>query len=471
MTQVRVRQVLKRVLIPPLTDRRFWVVQLLTVLINLAIFTLWHVRLLVGMPLELAVPMIDVANLLFLVPVLYAALNFGLVGAVATAVLVAVFRGVFLILWHGPIQLLILGAVYATVLAVAVFVGERVEQEVGARREAEAARNAASASEAQFRRLFEDSPAPTVLLDMDAAIRRANPAAVDFFGRSDVEMVGAAFGTIVGEDRAAAIVDGLEPVLELPRSDGHTRFVRPVVSRHDGAVEGTLQVVFVDVSEERRQLGVADAYAAAMLRAQEEERSRIAQELHDEPLQQVVQLCHQLDRASAADPAGPALAAARRTAEGVAGELRRLAGGLRPPALDELGLPAALRMVARGTQERAPGVRVRVVIRGRERRLDPVVELNLFRIAQEALRNAERHADASRVAVTLAYRASDVHLSVADDGRGFATNGEGEPAAERLGLVGMRERARVLGGSLRVASAQGAGTRIEVSITLGLSSD
>lgn len=65
MTQVRVRQVLKRVLIPPLTDRRFWVVQLLTVLINLAIFALWHVRLLVGMPLELAVPMIDVANLWF----------------------------------------------------------------------------------------------------------------------------------------------------------------------------------------------------------------------------------------------------------------------------------------------------------------------------------------------------------------------------------------------------------------------
>ena len=469
MTRVRVRQALKRVVIPPLTDRRFWVVQMLTVLINLAIFTLWQ-GWLVGLPWELAVPMVDVANLLSLVPVLYAALNFGLVGAVATAVLVAVFRGVFLILWHDPIQLLILGAVYATVLAVAVFVGERVEQEVGARREAEAARNAASASEAQFRRLFEDSPAPTLLLDMDAAIRRANPAAVDFFGRSDVGLVGEAFGTIVGEDKAAAIADGREPVLELPRSDGHTRFVRPVVSRHDGAAEGTRQVVFVDVSEERRQLGVADAYAAAMLRAQEEGRSRIAQELHDEPLQQVVQLCHQLDRASAAGPAGPALAAARRTAEGVAGELRRLAGGLRPPALDELGLPAALRMVARGTQERAPGVRVRVVIRGRERRLDPVVELNLFRIAQ-ALRNAERHADASRVAVTLAYRRSDVQLSVADDGRGFAANGDGKPAEEPLGLVGMRERARLRGGSLRVASAQGAGTRIEVSITSALSSD
>jgi PAS domain S-box-containing protein len=466
MTQLRAWvSVLWRIGRPPLADRRFWVVQLLTVLMTLAIAVLWS-RWLAGLPSHLGQPVADAANLLFLVPVIYAALNFGLSGSVATALLVALVRGAYLIVWHDPLQLWILGAVYATVLAVAVFVGGRVEREVEARRDAEAAHCAARASEAQFRRLFESSPAPTLLLAADSTVRRANPAAAALFGRSRPELEGVSLATVVGEKAAAAIAGGREQVLEHRHGSREpSRFLRPVVSR-DGTSEGPLQVVFVDVSEERRQLGISDAYAAFVLRAQEEERSRIAQEVHDEPLQRVVQLCHQLDRAAAgAGGLGPSLAAARRTAEDIGKELRRLAGGLRPPALDELGLAATLRIVARDLRERVPDLDVQVLVSGRQRRLDPMIELNLFRIAQEALRNVERHAEASEVAVTLAYGRQGVRLSIVDDGRGLPGDGaDGALPAGRLGLVGMRERARLLGGQLETDSGPGAGTRIEVSI-------
>jgi PAS domain S-box-containing protein len=453
----------ERGLRPLVTDPRFWIVQLLTLLITAAMGLLWT-RLLAGQPYAWAVPMIDVANLLFLIPVLYAALNFGLWGGVATAVLVAVLRGVFLIVWYDPVQLWILGVVYATLLVVAAVVGHRVDQERKARREAEISRNAARASEAQFRRLFEHSPAPTLLLDLDTTIRRANPAAADFFAHHHSELVGAAIADVVGSEVTAVIAGDGERVVQLRGPGGQARFARPVVGRLTGAAEETLQVVFVDVTEERRQLGAAGAYAEAMLRAQEEERSRIAQELHDEPLQLVVQLCHQLDRAATANGSRrDALAAARRTAEGVADELRRLATGLRPPALDELGLSAALRMLIRATRERTSGLRVELNVRGRERRLDPLIELNLFRIAQEALRNSERHAEASGVAITLSYARTDVNLCVADDGCGFV-HGDQTPLASRMGLVGMRERARLVGARFQVATSPGAGTRIEVSI-------
>src|SRR5256885_16716278 len=99
------------------------------------------------------------------------------------------------------------------------------------------------------------------------------------------------------------------PVIELAGQRGGRRFLRPVVSRGQGA--GAYQVVFLDVSEERRRLGLKDAYAAYVIKAQEEERARIAQELHDEPLQEVVHLYRLLDRPSTA-PVGPAQDGPRR---------------------------------------------------------------------------------------------------------------------------------------------------------------
>ncbi|HSR21902.1 MAG TPA: histidine kinase, partial [Candidatus Eisenbacteria bacterium] len=341
----RLGAVLGRSLRPPVGDGRFWVIQTLVIVIAAAFWAAvlsgrWQLSIFWGGEL-LA---------LFLLPVVYAALNFGLAGALATAVWVSVLSLPAVPLaaseeraWSTVVEVVLF-------VTVALFVGDRVEREIILRRDAEAARSAMHLSEARLRSLFENSPAPTLLLDPDAAVREANPAAAVLFGRGRGQLVGAPLAGLVGAQPAAAIESGARPVVELAGPDGARRFLRPVVSRSRGT--GAFQVVFLDVSEERRRLGLKDAYAAYVIKAQEEERARIAQELHDEPLQSVVHLYRLLDRLSAA-PGGPAgevrrgLEEARRVTEDIAEELRRLARGLRPASLEDLGLVTVLgRLVA-----------------------------------------------------------------------------------------------------------------------------
>jgi signal transduction histidine kinase len=147
----------------------------------------------------------------------------------------------------------------------------------------------------------------------------------------------------------------------------------------------------------------------------------------------------------------------------VVDQLRRLASGLRPPALEELGLPATLRRLTRDLEALLPGLAVSLEVTGEVRRLDPAVELNLFRIAQEALRNVERHSAATRVEVALQFTAGAVRLRIRDDGRGFDSAADWARAGS-LGLIGMQERATLLGGELEVESAAGHGTTVRASL-------
>jgi PAS domain S-box-containing protein len=456
------RELVARSLRPPVRDARFWFIQTLVVLTGALDW--WTLNPDHG-PL-LGVPP-NAVLALFLVPVIYAALNFGLAGSLATAAWVVLLVVALTLArigrqdtWAVVIQL-------TSVSCVAFFVGQRVEREVIARREAEAARSASWASEARFRSLFESSPAATLLVGPEGRVQEANPAAAALFGRGRQELLGVALSELVGPEPAAAIADGQGPVQELPEGDGGGRYLRPVVSRWPVTTGAGFQVVFLDVSEERRRLGIKDAYAAYVLKAQEEERARIAQELHDEPLQQVVQLCRlleRLDEPRGGDAGRGRLGEARGVALAIADQLRRLARGLRPPALEDLGLVAAMQRLARDLERRTElHVELRVV--GDARRLDPPVELGLFRIAQEGLRNVERHAGGSRVDLVLTFAPSQVALSVADDGRGLpaaATLADATP--DRLGLIGMQERAALLGGTFRLTSPPSGGTRLEVVI-------
>jgi signal transduction histidine kinase len=242
-----------------------------------------------------------------------------------------------------------------------------------------------------------------------------------------------------------------------------------VVSR--GPSSGAFQLVFLDVSEERRRLGVKDAYAASVVRAQEEERARIAQELHDEPLQTVVHLYRLLDRLSttptgAADEVRQGLSEARGVAEGIAEELRRLARGLRPASLEDVGLVTVLHRLVAEADGRGD-LRAQLSVDGEPRRLDPLLELGLFRIAQEAVRNVERHARAARVDIGLRFAPDTIELTVVDDGRGLpsAAVPDGEPGG--LGLIGMQERAALLGGSFEIESRPRQGTRLRALIPAG----
>jgi signal transduction histidine kinase len=206
------------------------------------------------------------------------------------------------------------------------------------------------------------------------------------------------------------------------------------------------------------------AYAAKVLRAQEEERRRIAHELHDDPLQSLIYLSRRLESAGTDGEAARAamLEESRRLIGQVTVTLRETSQRLRPPALDDLGLVPALRQLCSQVEERS-AIRVSLRTSGRPVRLDPEVELGVFRIGQEALHNVERHAAARNASMFLRLQPSELVLQIADDGVGF------DSAAERsgtLGIPGMQERAELLDGRISVSSRPGKGTIVRLELPM-----
>lgn len=210
-------------------------------------------------------------------------------------------------------------------------------------------------------------------------------------------------------------------------------------------------------------------WISRIIAAQEDERRRIAHELHDEGIQALVLLCRQLD--TIRDVCAPELGGtvqrhmevARGQVEGVIATLRTFTSALRPPVLDALGLAASLRRLLADTGGRT-GMRWDLHVRGALRRLPPETELGLYRIAQEAVRNVERHAGAARVEVDLAFGDDAVSLRVVDDGKGFNLHDAGLEERGSFGILGMRERAGLLGGMLAIASRPGQGTTVTVTV-------
>jgi two-component system, NarL family, sensor histidine kinase UhpB len=201
--------------------------------------------------------------------------------------------------------------------------------------------------------------------------------------------------------------------------------------------------------------------ARTALAAQEGERLRVARELHDEIGQTLTAVTIQAERAADADPAlaGQAL---RDVADGVRSsldEVRRIARELRPEALDDLGLVNALIALC-GRLGAADGPRVRRDLQTRLPPLPADIELVLYRIAQEGLTNALRHADADTVTVALEADAGTVTLRVTDDGKGLPPRLPGGTA----GIAGMRERALLVGGRLAIESRPGHGTEVRLAV-------
>ncbi len=207
-------------------------------------------------------------------------------------------------------------------------------------------------------------------------------------------------------------------------------------------------------------------YIGAITAAQEEERMRLARELHDDTIQAVIALKQrvQLAERTAKDPGSrSALTELETLAEHTIENLRRLTHALRPIYLEDLGLVPALHMLTREAAQ-GKGLQIDFQQTGRERRLSRDAELALYRIAQEALNNVVRHSQATSAGLHVDYGEKQVHLEVKDNGRGFAVPASPTDFAPsgHFGLLGIRERAELVGARLEVDSKPRHGTRLSV---------
>lgn len=204
------------------------------------------------------------------------------------------------------------------------------------------------------------------------------------------------------------------------------------------------------------------SYLHAVTQAQEEERSRLARELHDDTIQTLTALDHKLQKLQRMLEREPApirqsLDDLHNMVAGATAEVRRFSRALRPLYLEDLGLAPALELLASES-----GVGFTLV--GTPRRVKPDLELALYRIAQESLSNARRHAQATQVEVTLVFTPNQVRLTVSDDGVGFTLPDDISSLARsgHFGLMGMQERAQLVGAQVDVDTAPDQGVAITV---------
>ncbi len=458
---------------PRFNDWRFWAIQGL-VFVVAATHAIAEILKMSGHPIFVGEePRVALASFvtvsLFFVPVVYAALNFGFAGSVATALWCTILTMPNLTVYHHGAELAREAIQIAIVDAIAVFVGQRVDREISARQTAEA-------SESKYRGLFESSSLPVIIADKSGAVLEVNPAARSLFGAILSSMNNITLDNLLGKYCTQQVLSSApkgncqEIILHLgPKKDYPTYLEPTFTSISDSEGIRSYQILLKDVTEERlRQAGLR-AYAAQILRAQEDERQRIAQELHDDSIQMLVLLCRRLDAVESDEHNLPAKSAreiqeARRTAEDVAEGLRNFAKALRPPVLEDLGLVTSIRRLLLDLTERSQ-IKGHMLVEGEERRLSPDVELGLFRITQESLRNVERHSQATQVTVTLRFKNDGIFLSVQDNGAGFIV-----PAnlvsfeGNKLGLLGINERTQLIGGNLDIESRLGYGTVVAVTL-------
>jgi len=221
------------------------------------------------------------------------------------------------------------------------------------------------------------------------------------------------------------------------------------------------------ITEQQRRQAEQRAFSGRLLAVQEEERRKLAQELHDDPLQNLMYLTRALDDLSedASLPRNlvPPVQYGSELAGAAATALRKVIHGLRPPVLDDIGITSALRQLAADVGKRSP-VTVTLRCTGTENGLPSDLKLTAYRIVQESLNNVVRHADARRATVRVTFGDS-LTLTISDDGKGIPSSlGSAEGQQPGLGLRGMRERATLIGGTLQVSARSPRGTVVRATL-------
>jgi len=230
--------------------------------------------------------------------------------------------------------------------------------------------------------------------------------------------------------------------------------------------ERTTELATVNAQLREREQALAHLYEKVVA-AQEDERKRIARELHDDTSQSLAVLVMALDGAMATMKGGgvPRLEEAKALAVRTIEEVHRMILDLRPSVLDDLGLLSAIRWYAE--RHLAPrGLSVRCEFEAQDRRLPAAFETAVFRVCQEAMSNIARHAQAESVLIQVSESGGALHIEIEDDGRGFDPENVSRAQRRPFGLMGIRERVEILGGQVRIDSAPGKGTRLHIDVPL-----
>jgi PAS domain S-box-containing protein len=328
--------------------------------------------------------------------------------------------------------------------------------------------------------LLESAMDGIITIDAGQKIMLYNRAAERIFGWSAVQVIGRPLDMLmpkrfraghrghVGSFAATGVTSrrmGGAVLLGL-RASGEEFPIEASISQLDSPDGKLFTVILRDVTQRVRAQEELGAFAAEASGIREQEKARIARELHDELAQSLTVL--KMDtawmRENPTDREGVAarLAEMQQVIDQTVAATRRIAADLRPPVLDDLGLQAAIEWLAGNFTQRY-GARCELDIDSAPDLQEPHAT-TLFRIAQECLVNVGKHARADTVKVRLTCTDSDAVLSVQDDGVGFRVDDPRKP--QSLGVVGLRERARLLRGSISLASEPGKGTRVEARIPL-----
>lgn len=331
-----------------------------------------------------------------------------------------------------------------------------------------------------YRLLIESMSEGALMLAPDKTVLYANQCFARMVRCPLEHVIGGSFRRFLSDPDLAALRPLLQKTrrtaaklqVQLKAGDGTQLPVQISIRRlaRNGFDRAPIGLVVTDLTEARRAEDLLRALTHRVVQVQEKERGRVALELHNHITQL---LCAVLFRSQALviSLAGRT-GAARREAKTLhrmvgqaAGEVERISRDLRPGVLDHLGLASVLRDTGREFARRT-GVPVRLAGVRLTGRLPAATELALYRILQEALRNVEQHAHARHVTVDLGLRDDSVQLAINDDGVGFSPDrlATGKKGQDGLGLLGMRERATHLGGTLTIRSLRRAGTEIEARI-------
>lgn len=326
---------------------------------------------------------------------------------------------------------------------------------------------------------LELAPEAIVIVDDRGLIQVVNGRAEQIFGYSRAELIGQPVELLVPERQKELHAEHRRRYMTQPKvrpmgvgldltaigKDGNEFPVE--ISLSPVSTDDRLMVIGVvrDISS-RRRLQEA-ALSARAIAAQEQERVRIARDLHDEVAQALSGIALGLEQIESA----PHLEAARDEAKQLAGEvtdalreLRRVVEHLRPDQLANIGLTAALERIAEQRRELTPDITIVFRSHGDGRRLDPDTELAAYRVVQEAVTNAVKHANPNTIEIELTATEDAMIATVRDDGCGFDVE---QTPEDGLGLGGMRERARLVRGDLMIDSTPGRGTEVSLRLPAG----